>query len=48
MPDMDGEEVLHLINSSNIDTNVIVVSGESEIKKAIHVLKNGARDNRQA
>jgi len=44
MPDMDGEEVLHLINSSNIDTNVIVVSGESEIKKAIHVLKNGARD----
>ena len=44
MPDMDGEEVLDLINSSNIDTNVIVVSGESEIKKAIHVLKNGARD----
>ena len=44
MPDMDGEEVLDLINSSNIETNVIVVSGESEIKKAIHVLKNGARD----
>ena len=44
MPDMGGEEVLDLINSSDIDTNVIVVSGESEIKKAIHVLKNGARD----
>ena len=44
MPDMNGEEVLDLINSSNIDTNVIIVSGESEIRKAIHVLKNGARD----
>lgn len=44
MPDMDGEEVLDRINSSDIDTNVIVVSGESEIKKAIHVLKNGAKD----
>ena len=44
MPGMQGEEVLDLINSSDIDTNVIVVSGESEIQKAIHVLKNGARD----
>ena len=44
MPDMQGEEVLDLINKSDIETNVIVVSGESEIKKAIHVLKNGARD----
>ncbi len=44
MPDMDGEEVLDRINSSDIDTSVIIVSGESEIKKAIHVLKNGAKD----
>lgn len=44
MPDMDGEEVLDHINNNSIDTNVIVVSGESEIKKAIHVLKNGAKD----
>ena len=44
MPGMNGEEVLGLINDNNIDTNVIVVSGESEIKKAIHVFKNGARD----
>ncbi len=44
MPDMAGEEVLEHINSNDIDTNVIVVSGESEIKKAIHVLKNGAKD----
>ena len=44
MPDLDGTEVLDHINCNNIDTNVIVVSGESEIKKAIHVLKNGAKD----
>ena len=44
MPGMHGEEVLDLINSYKIDTNVIVVSGESEIRKAIHVLKNGAKD----
>ena len=44
MPDMDGEKVLDHINQNNIDTNVIVVSGESELKKAIRVLKNGAKD----
>lgn len=44
MPDMDGTEVLKHINNNDIATNVIVVSGESEIKKAIHVLKNGAKD----
>ena len=44
MPDLDGTEVLDHINCNDIDTNVIVVSGESEIKKAIHVLKNGAKD----
>ncbi|MCK5912438.1 MAG: EAL domain-containing protein, partial [Desulfuromusa sp.] len=44
MPDLDGTEVLDHINSNDIDTNVIVVSGESEIQKAIHVLKSGAKD----
>lgn len=44
MPDLDGTEVLTRINEKNIKTNVIVVSGESEIQKAIHVLKNGAKD----
>ena len=44
MPDIDGTVVLDHINDNDIDTNVIVVSGESEIKKAIHVLKNGAKD----
>lgn len=44
MPDLDGTEVLSRINQKRIKTNVIVVSGESEIQKAIHVLKNGAKD----
>lgn len=44
MPDMDGMEVIDQINRENLDTNVIVVSGEAEIHKAIHVLKNGAKD----
>ncbi len=44
MPEVDGIDVLNHINEKKIETNVIIVSGESEIKKAIHVLKNGARD----
>ncbi len=44
MPDMDGAEVIEQINQLNIDTSIIVVSGESEIQKAIHVLKIGAKD----
>ena len=44
MPDIDGTEVLSHLNEKKIKTNIIVVSGESEIKKAIHVLKHGAKD----
>lgn len=44
MPDIDGTEVLSHLHDNQIKTNVIVVSGESEIKKAIHVLKHGAKD----
>jgi len=44
MPDIDGEKVLDHINQNHIETNVIVVSGESELKKALNVLKNGAKD----
>jgi len=44
MPGMDGMAVLDHINRHHPDTSVIIVSGESEIKKAIHVLKTGARD----
>ncbi len=44
MPDMDGTEVLYHINAHKIDTSVIVVSGESEINKAVEVLRAGAKD----
>ncbi len=44
MPDIDGARVLEYINDHHPRTNVIVVSGESEIRKAVHVLKAGARD----
>ncbi len=44
MPEIDGMAVLDHINQHHPGTSVIVVSGESEIKKAIHVLKAGARD----
>jgi len=44
MPDLDGEGVLDYINNNNITTNVIVISGASELKTAINVLKNGAKD----
>ena len=44
MPDLDGTAVLEHINNRDLPTNVIVISGETEIKQAIHVLKNGARD----
>ncbi|MFO7812372.1 MAG: EAL domain-containing protein [Pelovirga sp.] len=44
MPQIDGMTVLDHISSNHPDTSVIVVSGEAEIKKAVHVLKAGARD----
>lgn len=44
MPNVDGMDVINHINSNDIDTNVIVVSGEQEINKAIQVLTSGAKD----
>ncbi|HMB15758.1 MAG TPA: EAL domain-containing protein [Pelovirga sp.] len=44
MPQIDGMTVLDHITRNHPDTSVIVVSGESELNKAIHVLKAGARD----
>ncbi|MBD1400196.1 putative bifunctional diguanylate cyclase/phosphodiesterase [Pelovirga terrestris] len=44
MPQIDGMTVLDHITRNHPDTSVIVVSGESEIRKAVHVLKAGARD----
>ncbi|WP_303721711.1 EAL domain-containing protein [Malonomonas rubra] len=44
MPNVDGIDVINHINSNNISTNIIVVSGELELNKAIEVLTNGAQD----
>ncbi len=44
MPGLNGEGVIDYINHNNIDTCVIVVSGEKEVQRAIQVLKSGAKD----
>ena len=44
MPEAEGTELIAHINQHGIDTCVIVVSGESEFKKAVNVIKKGARD----
>lgn len=44
MPNVDGIDVINHINSNNIETNIIVVSGELELNKAIQVLTTGAKD----
>lgn len=44
MPQVDGFAVLEHINRYHPQTNVIVVSGESEIRKAVHVFNAGAKD----
>lgn len=44
MPQIDGITVLEHINRHHPQTNVIVVSGESEIRKAVHVFNAGAKD----
>ncbi len=44
MPEMDGAEVLAHITSNHPQTSVIIVSGESELRKAVDVLKSGAKD----
>jgi diguanylate cyclase (GGDEF)-like protein/PAS domain S-box-containing protein len=42
LPDMSGHEVMDFINSGNTGTDVIVVSGNSDIDSAIGALKRGA------
>ena len=44
MPNISGVDVINHINSNNINTNIIVVSGELELNTAIDVLTNGAKD----
>jgi Response regulator containing CheY-like receiver, AAA-type ATPase, and DNA-binding domains len=44
MPDMDGSEVLKKIKEIDPGIQVIVISGQEDIKTAINLLKNGAFD----
>ena len=44
LPDMSGLEIMGFINTNNLDTDVIVVSGNSDIDSAIGALKRGAFD----
>lgn len=44
MPDMDGSEVLTKIREIDPAIQVIVISGQEDIKTAINLLKNGAFD----
>lgn len=44
MPDMDGSEVLKKIRETDPGIQVIVISGQEDIKTAINLLKNGAFD----
>lgn len=44
MPDLNGNEVLRFIADRDVDTQVIVVSGENSIEAAIRALRAGAAD----
>jgi two-component system response regulator AtoC len=44
MPDMDGSEVLKKIKETDPNIQVIIISGQEDIKTAINLLKSGAFD----
>lgn len=44
LPDMSGHEIMAFINAQQLDTNVIITSGDSGIDAAIGALKLGAYD----
>ena len=44
MPQLNGEGVIDYINEKGIDSCIIIVSGEQELQRAIHVLTSGAKD----
>lgn len=44
LPDMSGHEVMDSINANNVGTDVIIISGNSDIDSAIGALKRGAFD----
>ena len=44
MPDMDGHQLMDLINETSPDTDVIVITGHASVEFAIGALKRGAYD----
>lgn len=44
LPDADGKELLQTIKERNPDTQVIIITGYSDIKTAVDVIKMGAFD----
>lgn len=44
LPDATGAEVLEKVREISPDTNVIVISAQSDVKTAIELLKKGAKD----
>jgi len=44
MPEMDGHRVMDYINSRDIETSVIVMTGHASIESAIEAMRGGAYD----
>jgi DNA-binding NtrC family response regulator len=44
MPDMDGAEVMKRIKEAHPNIQVIIISGQEDVRTAINLLKNGAFD----
>ncbi|HHT9127027.1 MAG TPA: sigma-54-dependent transcriptional regulator [Candidatus Brocadiia bacterium] len=44
MPEVDGVEVLRSIKGSNIETSIIVITGQASIRQAVEFIKMGADD----
>lgn len=44
LPDMSGEEILNRISNSEIDTEVVIISGQEDVSTAVKLLRNGAYD----
>ena len=44
LPDMDGCQVMHYIDSQDLETIVIVMTGHASVKSAIDALRSGAYD----
>lgn len=44
MPDISGQQVLDFIQAKNIDTSVVILSGDSSFDQATRVMRKGAED----